>query len=301
MIVKLLRSWPGIVALLALVGTCGLLTARPAAAEDGQTLDWGASIAGVDLRGVDAGSPFELGRADERPFVLTVRNTGTASVTIRSVRVEGRVMGMAFVSNTTRVGITLAPGESTERRFPLYFDDVSEQARGLIPSSLVLVDPDGQRLDSIDFPMKIDGSVFSVYSVFGLAVAGATLVVLGTLFLAIRRGRLPENRWRRASAFLPAGAGIGLTLTFTLSSISLLTPRPSSWVPLLIACAGGAFLLGYFWIRGARPDDEEGTAAGEGEEHEGEGYAGEQDEEVGAEGDLEGTDEPYHRASRAAP
>ena len=50
MIVKLLRSWPGIVALLALVGTCGLLTARPAAAEDGQTLDWGASIAGVDLR-----------------------------------------------------------------------------------------------------------------------------------------------------------------------------------------------------------------------------------------------------------
>ena len=76
-------------------------------------------------------------------------------------------------------------------------------------------------------------------------MAGITAVVLAALLVAIWRRQLPRNRWQRGVRFLPSGLGIGLVLTFTLSATRLLMPSTLWWLPLLLLCGGGAFLLGY--------------------------------------------------------
>jgi hypothetical protein len=87
--------------------------------------------------------------------------------------------------------------------------------------------------------------MFSVYGAFGLIVAGITAVVLAGLLVAIWRRQLPRNRWQRGVRFLPAGIGVGLVLTFTLSATRLLTPSATLWLPVLLICAGAAFMIGY--------------------------------------------------------
>jgi hypothetical protein len=50
---------------------------------------------------------------------------------------------------------------------------------------------------------------------------------------------------------LPAGLGIGLVLTFTLSATRLLVPSAVWWLPLLLLFGGGAFLIGYLLPMGS--------------------------------------------------
>jgi len=109
------------------------------------------------------------------------------------------------------------------------------------------------------FPADIRGSVNSVYGVFGLAVLGITLLLLGSLLLGIRRTQMPENRWKRAMRFLPAGIGLGFVLTFTLSATRQLSPSAASWTTVVLLCAAVAFAVGYFLPIGVA-DDQESTS-----------------------------------------
>ena len=85
-----------------------------------------------------------------------------------------------------------------------------------------------------------------------MAVAASTVLLIGALLVAIARtGKsdkvgLADNRWLRGLQFAIPGLGVGLTLTFTLSVTSLLLPSITAWLPIVVICAGGAFLLGYF-------------------------------------------------------
>jgi len=166
-------------------------------------------------------------------------------VTVGAVVVEGRVIGLPFYSYKTRVGITLPPGQATETGFDLDLSDLGDQATGLIPSRVRLLDAQRRVIAERDFVADVRGRALSVYGVFALVVAFMTALVILGLLATLSRRRLPENRWQRAMQFLPAGIGVGFTSTFTLSATRVLSPSPSLWVPLVLACAAVAFVLGY--------------------------------------------------------
>jgi len=234
-------------ALLALVALLLGTQAIPAAATPTAApgLDWSVTVNGRFVADVDTNKPLVLGRDSRTLVVLTLANTGSDPITVRAIRLEGRVMTMTFFRYNTRLDIELAPGATTERRFDLELDDLTDQAVGLIPARLQLLDTNRKVLREDSFPVDVDGAPTSVYGLFGLAVAGITVLLLGSLLLAIARRRLSRNRWNRALKFLAAGIGLGLTLTFTLSATRLLTPSAAAWLTLVLVLGGVAFAIGY--------------------------------------------------------
>ncbi|HEY5978615.1 MAG TPA: hypothetical protein VIT41_03180 [Microlunatus sp.] len=217
----------------------------PSAAADPPGLTWAVSIDDRDLESVTRSNPLELGTSDSARVRLFLDNAGTEPLLVRSIRIEGKVIGMAFFSYTTRLDIVLPPGEQTERRFDVDISDLRGQATGLLPTSVIMISPEREPVARRAFAVDVQGTVASVYGAFGLIMAGITAVVLASLLLSIWRRQLPANRWQRAVRFLPAGLGIGLVVTFTLSATSLLVPSAVWWLPLLLLCGGGAFLIGY--------------------------------------------------------
>jgi hypothetical protein len=253
-------AWRGLIILRFLL--CMVTVAIPAAlqptlvaAAQPAGLTWSATINGRTVADVDSNEPLVLAGDGSTPIQLNLTNSGSAAIKVRSVRLEGRVMGMTFFRYTTRLDIVLAPGATTERRFDLDLDDLTGQAVGLIPAKFQLLDDRRTVVVEDSLPVHVRGSLTSVYGVFGLAVAGITAVLLISLLIALSQRKLPSNRWQRAVLFLAAGTGLGLTLTFTLSATRLLTPGASAWVSLVAIFGAGAFLLGYVLPLGtARPD-----------------------------------------------
>lgn len=213
-------------------------------------LVWSATIDGRDVASATANAPLELGASDQARVEIDLDNRGTSEQRVRSVRIEGRVMGMAFFTYTTRLDIVLSPGQRTQRRFDIDISDLTSQATGLLPTSMILIGPDRKAVDERSLAVDVRGSLASVYGVFGLIMAGISAVVLAGLLAAIWRRQLPRNRWRRGLRFLPGGLGIGLVLTFTLSALGLLVPSAIWWLPLLLICGSAAFSIGYLLPQG---------------------------------------------------
>ena len=231
--------------LTVIVAAALLALLAPLVAADPPGLEWSVSIDDRDLASVTRNDPLVLGTSDSARVRLILDNRGPTELLVRSIRIEGRVIGMAFFSYTTRLDIVLPPGQRTERRFDVDISDLSGQATGLLPTSVIMISPERETLAKRDFAVDVQGSVASVYGAFGLIMAGITAGVLAGLLLSIARRQLPVNRWQRAARFLPAGLGIGLVVTFTLSATRLLVPSAVWWLPLLLLCGGGAFLIGY--------------------------------------------------------
>ncbi len=55
--------------------------------------------------------------------------------------------------------------------------DLSSQATGLLPTSVIMISPERETLAKRDFAVDVQGSVVSVYGTFGLIMAGITAVV----------------------------------------------------------------------------------------------------------------------------
>lgn len=214
------------------------------AAEDVQ-LEWTAEIDGQEVGEAGSRAPLELAPHNATPATLTVRNSSDNPVVIRSIRLEGRILGLAFFVYTNRLDITLAGGDEAERRFELELADLDGQATGLIPARAILLGTDGEEIASRDFTVDVSGTLWSVYGVFGIAVAAITLVLLVAALVALAAGRLSNNRWQRATAFLAPGLGIGFILTFTLSAMSLLVPSPGAWVLFILTGGALGFAAGY--------------------------------------------------------
>lgn len=262
----------GLLTALALGGTPSLPAA--AAAQDGEddsaTVEWEAVINGRPVTEIDTNDPVRLDPAEGAVLELTLTNASAQDLTVRSVRLDGKVMGLTMYNFTTRIDVLLPPDGVTTRTFDVDLIDLSGQATGLIPSRLQLLDEERNVLQEESFPADIRGSANSVYGIFGLAVLGITLILLGTLLLGIRRSEMPQNRWRRAMRFVPVGLGAGFVLTFTLSATRQLSPSAGSWTTVVLLCGAAALAVGYFLPIGVADDQESpaefDTADGEGED-----------------------------------
>lgn len=251
-----------VLAILAATLIAGILhpgssaAAAPEGDDGGPTLEWEVSINDRPLGEIDANDPLRLDPTNGAVIDLTLTNPSAEEVTVRSVRLDGKVMGLTMYNFTTRVDLLMPPDSVTTRTFDIDLIDLSGQATGLIPSRLQLLDDDRGVLQEAEFPADIRGSVNSVYGVFGMAVLGITLVLLASLLLGIRRTEMPDNRWKRALRFLPAGIGLGFVLTFTLSATRQLSPSAGSWTVVVLACAAAAFAIGYFLPIGVADDQD---------------------------------------------
>lgn len=199
----------------------------------------------VQLARVDSNRPLVLDPAREVSMDLQIENPGDEPVTLRSVRLQGQVLGMTFFDYATRVDLELVAKDSTRLVLPLDVSELGGQATGLLPARLTLTDADRDVLAQDPFPVEVRGSLWSTYGVFGLLVAAVTVVLLVAALLRLALGLLPRNRWLRASRFAVPGIGLGLVLTFTLSVLTVLVPDPDTWVRTVVVGGVLGLLAGY--------------------------------------------------------
>lgn len=248
--------------LTLVIAVTAVFAAGPVWAQQENGLQWSVTINGRSVDDFDTNDPLRLVPEEGALLEVELSNTAQSPRNIRSVRLDGQVMGLTMYNYTTRVDIEIPPGSTTTRRVELDLLDLSGQAVGLIPSRIQLLDDERNVLLEESFPADIRGSVTSVYGVFALAIVGISVVLLGVLLLAIRRNQLPRNRWKRAMHYVPLGVGIGFVLTFTLSATRQLAPNAGSWVSFVLICGGVAFAVGYFLSVGAVGSDTEDSELG---------------------------------------
>ena len=220
-----------------------LLPAGAAQADNGVTVK--ATVAGRDVASADANDPLDLQPSDETVVRVEVTNGGSSPVEVRSVRLDARVLGLAFFSYTTRVDLTVAPGATGTRTFALDLSDLDGQADGLMQGAVSLIAPDHSTVAATDATWDVKGKLLSVYGVFGLAVAAITALLLVTLGLRLVRRTLPDNRWQRATLFAIPGVGVGLVATFTLGVLRVLVPSVTTALALIAGGLVVGFVLGY--------------------------------------------------------
>ena len=247
------------VSVLAVVGFATLAPAW-AVAESGQPSDvsFAAALDGQRLDLSSSGDPIILDPDRVSTLALLIRNNTNQPLTVRQVQIRGKAFGLTLLAYDVTINAKIAPGERTKVDVPVEFVDLGQQAAGLLPATIRLIDPDRNQLASRDFTVDVRGSATSLMAVFTLVVAIATGASIVAIWIAVGRRRLPRNRWRRGLRFALVGAGVGVTLTLFLALLLLVTPTGSVWIPLLLVPTIGAFLLGWF-SPGPLGDDEDET------------------------------------------
>jgi hypothetical protein len=233
--------------LCGLVLVLGLLVpwSTPARAASPPGLGWSVTLDGRDVGTATGNRPLRLRPGRALPVLVRVTAAGSQPVKIRDVKLEGRVLGLAFFTYATQVDLSAAPGTPDERRYDINLIDLQGEATGLLPARVVLYDDKGSVVATRSLVVDVRGSLRSVYGTFGIAVAAITVLLLVSALWKLRRGELPENRWRRALTFALPGLGLGFVSTFTMSALRWLVPAPSTWTALLLVGAAVGFALGY--------------------------------------------------------
>ncbi|MEX2551832.1 MAG: hypothetical protein WD627_02355, partial [Actinomycetota bacterium] len=101
---------------MALVAVAGILF-LPAAAARAQTATIEARIEDQDVTRSSDDRPITLDPDSQQVIHVVVRNNGESPLPIRSIRLQGDVMGLTFFSYDTAVGMRVLPGRSDERRY----------------------------------------------------------------------------------------------------------------------------------------------------------------------------------------
>lgn len=228
------------------LAVCAALAMSACGGSTDEVIEIEATIDEISLDDADASSPLPLSTAESQ-LSMTMTNTSDASQAVRYLRLEGEMLGLTFLTYTTRIAVELGPGETREVRVPLDFFDIDSQAHGYLRSKLALYAPgdDRQLLATADFAVDVRGSVTSTMALFALLLF---IVTAGSIFLNLQglaRRTLPPNRFRRGLRFAVSGLGVGMLLTVAFSVLRIF-PLPSvAWWPLLIIPTAIAFAAGY--------------------------------------------------------
>ncbi|AHH96494.1 hypothetical protein GCM10010174_75020 [Kutzneria viridogrisea] len=231
-----------IAAVVALVTVLGLAGAAPALADGSEEPPrLGVTINGQDI----AGRTVAINPTQSAELMITVSNGSDVPRKVRSVRLSGTALALTFFAYDTLVPFDVPAHGRVTRTFSLDMADLDGQAIGLLPGTVEVFDAQRTLLASTSTTTDVQGSIRSVYGVFGIAVLVLTIVAWLTALLALARHRLPANRWRRALRFLPAGVGTGLVAVITLSVLRIVPPAPLIELPVIGGTTAVGLLLGY--------------------------------------------------------
>jgi hypothetical protein len=232
------------VLLFAALVAIGLLPGR-ASAQTTETVELTATIAGRDVADADSEHPIPLEPREEIPLELTILNNSDETVSVRYVRLEGKALGLTFLTYDLGLRTTLAPGEQTTLDATLDFFDLEKQATGYLGTSLAVYDEDRRVLGTEDFVVDVQGNATSTLGLFAIVVLGVAIFSTTVLVLNTVRRRLPPNRFVRGVQFAVAGAAIGVTLSLGLSVLRIAFADVEAWVPLVFIPTVVAFIIGY--------------------------------------------------------
>jgi hypothetical protein len=210
--------------------------------------------------------------SESRPLILdpkrqtqvevTLTNGGNQPVTVRSIGINGKILGLTLFNVRTAATLTVAPGRTETLAFAMDISDLDGQATGLVGGEFSIRLASGKDLET-DVVSEVRGSLFSVYGLFGLGLLVMTIVAAIDVALAISRGRLPENRFRRGLLTMAPGVGVGLVMIFSLSALGVWVPTGPRWILSVLIFAGACFAVGYFTGTpdSAEDDDDETSVA----------------------------------------
>lgn len=213
---------------------------------DDAVLEIDATIDEIRLDDADAADPLPLSTVESQ-LSMEMTNTSDDAQAVRYLRLEGEMLGLTFLTYTTRIDVQLAPGETRAVTVPLDFFDIDSQAHGYLRAKLALYAPGQERrlLATDDFAVDVRGSVTSTMALFALLLF---IVTVGSIVLNLQglaRRTLPPNRFRRGLRFAVSGLGVGMLFTVAFSVLRIF-PLPSvAWWPLLIIPTAVAFAAGY--------------------------------------------------------
>lgn len=243
---------------LALLGLpIASAVASPAAAQDTPRVTFVAILDDQDLSLSSTGDPIVLDPDKSSILTLTMRNETDATITVRNVQLRGGAFGITLLAYNVTINADIAARDETRVEVPVDFVELGQQASGLLPASIRLLDTERELLGKRSFTLDVRSSATSLMAVFTLVVAIATAASIAVIWIAVGRRRLPSSRWRRGLRFGLVGAGAGVSLTLILAELLLVTPAGKVWIPLLVIPAGVAFLLGWFSPGPLADDDEE--------------------------------------------
>lgn len=231
-----------LLAFVVLVGAVCLLAGPAAAAE---SLDVEATIGGRAAADADSTDPIPIDPSDEIPLQLTITNVGNRTEQIRYVRLEGRALGVTFLTYDVGVRATLRPGESTTVNTALDFFDLGDQATGYLGTSMRVYDSDRRLLGEQTFVVDVRGKATSTMGLFAVVVLAIAVFSVSVLVMNTVRRRLPVNRFVRGLQFAVAGGAIGVTLSLGVSILRIGFADVEAWVPLVFLPTVIAFALGY--------------------------------------------------------
>ncbi len=194
-------------------------------------------------------------------------NNGTSAITVSSVALSGRALGIPFFDFETETALQVGAGATESAQYSLDFAPLNGQGDGLIPSSIRLLDSHRHVLASQGFTADVRGRITSLFGLFAIEITLFTALLIAGALLALARGRLHENRFRRAVRFMWPGLGLGIVIVFALAILRVFVPAPGTWLPTVLICAAIGFGLGYLTPNPANdelpsgPDEQDPAAA----------------------------------------
>jgi len=261
-----------------------------AAAAGGVTVT--GTLNGHPLTGTDESHPLRLSPSGLSTVVVEVANNSSRTVDIRTVVLQGQVIGLTFFDFETSVDLSVKAHHQNGVSYLLDLSGLNGEATGLIPGSLSILGPNRNVITSDPLVTDVRGSIVSVYGLFGLGLLLLTLLALASTLLSVARHKLSSNRFRRALSFMVPGVGLGFVLVFTLSALRVWLPSSGHWLTIVLAFLAVFFAAGFLSPSPAEEvadeDLEKELAEREGEAAEGPGGTAER---AGA-GGLGGADGP---------
>jgi hypothetical protein len=232
--------------LLAALTTVGVMLAPPAAsAQSSSIIEVETSIGGRAVASADSTDPIRIEPDEQIPLELTIRNMGDQAEDVRYVRLEGKALGLTFLTYDLGVRATLQPGEQATVQTELDFFDLGSQATGYLGTSLRVYDTERRLLGEQAFVIDVRGKATSTLGLFAFVVIGIAAFSVFVLTMNTLRRRLAANRFVRGLQFGIAGSAIGVTLSLGVSILRLAFAEVEAWVPLVMVPTVVAFALGY--------------------------------------------------------
>lgn len=231
------------IVLLGVLVLAMLLPSRPVDAVS--TIEVEAQLGGRDVATADSADPIRIEPREEVPLELTIRNLGDEVEQVRYVRLEGKALGLTFLTYDLGVRTTLDPGERATVETALDFFDLDNQATGYLGTSLRVYDLNRQLLGEQRFVVDVRGRATSTLGLFAFVVVGISIFSVTVLVLNTLRRRLPPNRFVRGLQFAVAGSAVGVTLALGVAILRVAFADVEAWVPLVSLPTVIAFAVGY--------------------------------------------------------
>lgn len=203
------------------------------------------SINGRGAAHSSTSNPIRLDPHHAGDITITVTNNGSNPITVAAIALSGRALDIPFFDFETQTSLLVQPGSSQSQQYTLDFAPLNHQGDGLIPASIRILDDHRHVLASQNFTADVRGGITSLFGLFAIEVTVFTILLFVSAIYAMAKGRLHENRLRRALRFMWPGIGVGMVIVFGLAILRAFVPAPGHWVPIVLICAAIGFGIGY--------------------------------------------------------